>query len=195
MHTLLRIGLSVGVSALLGASTLAAQQASYGVGGMSTVVDGKTTSLAAPAPPSCPVSMRAQQRASGDTLVASNPNKPKGGRTRVPASHIHLTLGKAQGAPAVAAARVTVFGTGGKSRAVPLISSAKGSADTKKTLDLDLSEPDSEGVAAELFLAGFTSVKSIRLDSLEFADGTVWTATGGQVCRVTPDLMMLVGGR
>jgi hypothetical protein len=192
MHVFLRFGLTLGITALLGSANLAAQ-ASHGAVEVTTQLNGTATpSQTAPAPTSCPVSMRAQQRAGGDTLVASN---PEGRQTRVPASHIHLSLGKAKGTPAVAGARVTVFGTGGKARAVPAISGSNGSADAKKTLDLDLGKPDTQGVAAEVFVAGFTSVQSIRLDSLEFADGTVWTPAGGQVCRVAPDLMMLVSGR
>jgi hypothetical protein len=194
MQNLLRHGMVFSIAALLGSATLMAQ-VSEGRVLIAKNPNGWTTSEPAPAPSACPISMRAQQRAGGDTLVARDSTHPNAGRTRVPASHIHLTLGKAKGAPSVAGARVTVFGTGGKSRAVPLISGANGSADTKKSLDLDLGKPDSEGVAAELFLAGFTSVQSIRLDSVEFSDGTVWTPTGGRVCRVTPDRMMLVSGR
>ena len=50
-------------------------------------------------------------------------------------------------------------------------------------------------MASDLVLAGFTSVSSIRLDSITFMDGNTWSSTPERNCVVQPDPLMLVNQR
>ena len=97
------------------------------------------------------------------------------------------------------AATVTVRGTNGKWRTMnasqfqtqpqpssPYISS---------TLNVVFLRDGDDSESSDLELPGFTSVKSIRLDSVTYADGTIWTPADGRSCRVEPDPLMLVSSR
>jgi hypothetical protein len=143
----------------------------------------------APQPPdrACPVSMHAQQKAGGDILVT------RAGQRHPLSQHIHLILGSL--ANPVVAAKVTVRGTNGKPRAVATKLTQDNSGEAIKTLDIRFDTVEHGEAATDLSLSGFTSVSSIRLDSLTFADGTIWVPSNGQACRTTPDSFMLVSNR
>ena len=142
-----------------------------------------------PQPPdgACPVSMHAQQKAGGDILVTRD------GQRHPLAQRIHLILRSL--ANPVVAAKVTVRGTNGKPRAVPTMLMPGNSGEAAKTLDLRFDTVENGEASTDLSLSGFTSVSSIRLDSLTFADGTIWVPASGQSCRTTPDPFMLVSSR
>jgi hypothetical protein len=200
---------TLSLTALLGAATLAAQsqsQHSFGVAGME---QGQGPSQA-PAPfvvPSsiiarCPVSLRALYRGGGGVMTTGK-GAPGGA-----AQHLRLILGgilSETGSPArVTAASVTVSGTNGRWRIANASQLPRqpqhDSPHIHTTLNLqfDTESGGSEGGNSELGnldLPGFTSVQSIRLDSLTFADGSVWTAASGGSCRVEPDPLMRVSSR
>lgn len=146
----------------------------------------------------CPVSMHAQHGSRGGLLLARQapgashaPNPP----SQAPSQQIHLTLKNWKLPGRVVSARVTVRGTNGKARFVPVSSTAESPAETAKALDINL-EADGEGQAStEMKLAGFTSVQSITLDSLIFSDGSTWIASRTSACRTAPDPFMLVSAR
>jgi len=153
----------------------------------------------------CPISMRAQQKGMGDLLLA---DKGREGKVDGPVQRIHLTLGKeTESSEEIARVRVTVHGTGAENRMyrVPAgemdpRSDGNGSfrpglrVDRMRTFDLPF-RPNAEGeIAAELVLRGFTSVTWINLDSVTFADGSVWRSGAGLRCRTSPDLLMLIAG-
>jgi len=143
----------------------------------------------------CPVSMRAQQRPGGDILVTRD------GQRHPIAQRIHLILGDFANPAKVVAAKVTVRGTNGKPRAITTIPMLNGSSIqnasgmTARTLDLRFDLAGNGEASTDLSLAGFTSVTSIRLDSLTFADGAIWVPANGQSCRTAPDPFMLVSSR
>jgi hypothetical protein len=142
-----------------------------------------------PAGRDCPVSMRAQQKAGGDVLVARD------GRPQPLSQRIHLVLGNLENPPKVVAAKVTVRGTNGKSRALPTVVTLHGAGETTKTLNLRFDGAGNGEASADLSLSGFTSVSSIRLDSLTFADGSTWSSWDGKSCSTVPDPFMLVSSR
>lgn len=138
---------------------------------------------------SCPVSMNAKQ--SGSTsLVAVAPGQSA---VRDFAQQIHLTLGDGTAAKIVAAT-VTVHGFNARSRILPAANAEDGPSRITRTLNVSLSSEDQNQSAADLMLRGFTSVRSIDIDSLTYADGSTWKS-GERVCRVAPDLVMLVDAR
>lgn len=186
-------------AALLASVTLAGQSPEQGQvqNAAQGPIQGQTPAqsvlqISPPADRDCPVSMRAQQRPGGDILVARD------GQRHPLAQRIHLILGDSANPAKVVAATVTVRGTNGKPRAittVPLLDGARAqneSGMTAKTLDLRFDLAGNGEASTDLSLSGFTSVTSIRLDSLTFADGTIWVPANGQSCRTAPDPFMLV---
>ena len=116
-------------------------------------------------------------------------------RPSVTAQRIHLTLGKSKNPVMIAGARVTVRGTNGKWRTMPTSSIEKEQSNATKTLDI-VFDIDGNGVeSTDMVLPGFTSVQSITLDSLTYADGLIWSPKIGMTCRTIPDPLMLVSAR
>jgi hypothetical protein len=155
----------------------------------------------------CPVSMRAQH-GSGGGLVMTGRRQPGNhsnpdGQSNSTEQRIHLVLGNtpdsAKNFGRVVVARVTVHGTNGKGRVLQAFSfGAESTAETwsaAKTLDLKLDSTDDGVQFADMALPGFSSVHSITLDSLTFADGSMWNSFNGRACRVAPDPFMLVTAR
>lgn len=144
-----------------------------------------------PQPPDrdCPVSMHAEQRAGGDILITRD------GQRHPLSQRIHLILGSFSNPARVVAAKVTVRGTNGKPRAILTSPAQGGSGEATKTLDLRFDVAENGEASTDLSLSGFTSVSSIRLDSLTFADGSIWVPSDGKTCRTAPDPFMLVSSR
>lgn len=146
----------------------------------------------------CPVSMRAEH-GSGGGLVRTRQSRtnlfPEPAQPAPPFQQIHLILGdssvKSSAGAKVVSARVTVRGTNGQWRSVPAAMGGDSSTITK-TLDLSFARAEDGQVSSDMTLQGFTSVKSIALDSITYSDGTVWIPAQGKVCRVAPDPLMLV---
>ena len=138
--------------------------------------------------PACPVAMRATQGGGGG-LLAVSPGKPA---ARQPTQSIRLILLQNKSSK-VTKATVTVHGLAVNTRMLP--AAGEGPAEISRSLHVDVEDGDApdEG-AADLVLAGFTSVRSIDLKSLTYADGSTWTS-GEKVCRATPDLLMRVDAR
>jgi len=150
----------------------------------------------------CPVSMRAEH-GSGGGLVRTRQSRSNMAHGLIPEptppfQQIHLILGdsavKSSAGAKVVGARVTVRGTNGKWRSVP---AAMGDDSTTitRTLDLSFDRAENGQVSTDMTLPGFTSVKSIALDSLTYSDGTIWMPDQRRTCRVAPDPLMLVSTR
>jgi hypothetical protein len=153
-----------------------------------------------PASTGCPVSMRAEHRAYGDMMTVDRGRDGGKGNSGGAAQRIHLTLGRGSDSERVIAVRITVHGTSNKPRTVvaePRVTGPRlnGSPDARKTLDLTFNDREKDEASADLLLRGFTSVTSITLDSLTFADGSIWMPDFGKACRIVPDPLMLIAGR
>lgn len=149
--------------------------------------------LPSPDSSACPVSMRAEHR-SGGSVISTGKSQIVG-----PMQHIRLILDHAAYPVRVTAATLTIRGTNGKWRTMnasqfqtqpqpssPYISS---------TLNAVFLRDGDDSEITDLELPGFTSVKSIRVDSVTYADGTIWVPADGRSCRVEPDPLMLVSSR
>jgi hypothetical protein len=130
------------------------------------------------------------------TLDASTPNPTQGGQPQAgqPA--------QTKARPRPVHAKITVQGTNGAWRVMTSSTATaeptQGSPWIATSLDVDLvpsSTAEGKISRADLELPGFTSVRTIRLDSVSYADGTTWTPVSGHACRVTPDPLMLISSR
>jgi hypothetical protein len=182
-------GVTFGVA--FGSITLAAQATS--LAGSGQIQGGSPSVYVVPVPTNldCPVSMHAQQQG-GLGILTARDDRGESRRQSGVAQHIRLILGDAKNSATIVSAKVTVRGTSPKGRMTPTVLNQDASPDAKKTLVLTLSVDKGEGASANLVLPGFTSVTSISLDSLTYADGTIWRPSNGKGCRTAPDLMMLV---
>lgn len=166
-----------------------------------------------PATAGCPVSMRAQHGSGGGLVMTSRqpsgPDAQSGpdgrslgdGHSGIE-QRIHLILGKVNGldkgkdSARVVAATVTVRGVNGKWLTMPASSSQLGSSSVESSLvkkvDVKFGITAGQEEFADLVLPGFSSVQSITLNSLTYADGSIWNSFDGKACRVSPDPFMLV---
>jgi len=118
-----------------------------------------------------------------------------------PGQQIHLILGKISGADIsdpgqIAGATVTVRGLSARGRldrALDLM--GNDSSDLTRTVNARFSIENDGAVSADLSLPGFTSVNSIKLESLNLKDGSTWTLGSLKACVVTPDRIMLIANQ
>jgi hypothetical protein len=139
--------------------------------------------------PTCPVSMHALQ-GSGSVLVAVRDGKPPEG----PAQRIHLIL-TGSTAARIVGAKVLVRGQTGKARITQAAPRANEDSNLSRTLHVAFGPEEANSVAVDLLLPGFTTVRSIELQSLTYRDGSTWAVAGEQACHVAPDPLMLVDSR
>ena len=175
------------VSALLLSSlTLAAQGRSSGSTSITNmIVPGNlaaNTTLAS----ECPVSMDARQGLWDHTLRVQDgrSEKPRDGFGQ----RITLTFHSVR----IVAATVKVLGLSGRNRLVNSSATSNGSPDASRVVQLTSFSEEKKGVTAEVYAPGFTSVTSIQLLAVTYADGSTWTSPQSRACRVTPDPVMLV---
>ena len=151
--------------------------------------------------PPCPVSMQAKQGSGGGLVMVkkAQPDAQSGKQEAFrPAGNIHLILSKVPiselDLAQVAGATVTARGLSGRSHSIPLVIGAD-SSDIRRTLNVTFSHENDGSLYADLDLPGFTSVRSIRIDSIRLKDGSRWTFDTRQGCVVTPDPLMLIANQ
>jgi hypothetical protein len=185
-----RFGMMLSVVAF-GSLAVAAQGPAQAPAQTSVAASPNVYALPVPSGLDCPVSMHAQQQGGLGILTARDDRGESRRRSGV-AQHIRLILGGAGNSTQIVSAKVTVRGTSPKGRMTPTVLNQDASPDARKTLVITFKADGSEGASANLVLPGFTSVTSISLDSLTYADGSIWRPSNGRGCRTAPDLLMLV---
>lgn len=200
----MRLALVLGFGFLLSSSLLSAQyekpapQDGAAVVQMEILVqhpDGTstTTSVQPPAPPMCPVAMQAKQ-GTGNGLIKVREGHSSPPPSSGPSQRIHLVLMRGRAAQVIAA-KVRVRGLSGKNRMQQTEGINGPSPDRTVTFNAKFAPESNTSVAADLVLAGFTSVETIDLLSITYNDGSTWKMASRNACRVTPDPMMLIAGR
>jgi hypothetical protein len=179
---------------------LAAQNAvprpqGLGVAGTAGQPNQLTALRLAPPAMGCPVSLRAQHLADFGMVRTGNTHREGVGQRL----HMALTDNRAS---KIVRATVTVHGYSNKAR---LTESAMGSGGSDAALTVTVpfysappgapSGSPSELAAGDVWVAGMTAVATVDLDSVTYADGSVWKFAGQAACRFTPDPLMLVAGR
>src|SRR5580698_7586180 len=123
---------AISLAVLLGSVTLAAQSQSPG-GGFAVIEGPGGNVTPMPIVPNCPVSMHAQHGSGGGLVMTGKRQSDPDSRPSATAQRIHLTLGKSKNSIRVAGARVTVRGTNGKWRAMPMSFLEKEQSNATKT--------------------------------------------------------------
>ena len=133
----------------------------------------------------CPVGLRAQRRGPGNVVIVDGPNR------YVSSPGVHLLFDNWQ-PNSIVAVTVTVHGYDAKVRTLPVGSGD--SSELRKTVELNVNVSTGKTAGADLTLQPLATVSRVDLESVEYADGTRWSASEGKTCHVVPDLFMLVAG-
>lgn len=137
----------------------------------------------------CPVSMDARQGIWDHTIRIRNGQDEKafnGFGQRITLTLVDLHSSR------IVAATVKVIGLSGRNRMLNTDGIAGPKADTSRIIRLTSFSDAKSGVTAELYAPGFTSVTSIQLEELTYADGSTWSNPQLKVCQVAPNPLMLV---
>lgn len=154
----------------------------------------KTTTVVIRPAGSCPVSMEAKQGSLAQKVeTGQKPPEPQHyDPMPQPGQHIHLILA-GFGKQRVTSAKVTARGLSAHSRMQEL--AVRTTPDMRRTMDVTFSADADNTVSADIALPAFTSVISLQLESINYADGSSWKLTNQNACLVRPDPVMLIAGR
>ena len=136
----------------------------------------------------CPVSLRASQGIWSHTIAVK-----KGLGDEKTGQHIILTLNDAPSS--VLTATIRVRGLNGTNHALKTPVTTGENWNTSKTMNVTFTDQGGNTAEGDLWIPGFTSVSSIQLLIVSYADGFTWKSSASNVCRVQPDPMMLITER
>ena len=137
----------------------------------------------------CPIGMAASQGVWDHTVRVRQGQKQRA--IQPYGQRIFLTLNDSRPDPIVAAT-VKVHGLTGKSHMAQTDSVANAHGEATRTMEIAFATSQSGGVTGDLYIPGFTAVNSIELIQVSYDDGKIWRIGASNVCRVTPDPMMLI---
>jgi hypothetical protein len=136
----------------------------------------------------CPVGLRVNHGSS--FLVREAEYGPFAAPPRpVQVQRIQLTMTNLS-SQEIVKAQITVHGLSDKWRYVPLPEAP--APDLTKRVEVALEVRGNSHASSDLSLSRFTSVTSVDLNSLTYADGATWEASSPTACSVVPDPFMLV---
>jgi hypothetical protein len=141
--------------------------------------------------PACPIDMQANQGVWDHTIRVRETDKeqvlqPFGQRLSLILKDSHSAR--------IQTATVRVDGLTGKNQMLQT-DVRTSNADGIRTMTVRFASQDDGRVAADLWIPGFTSVTSIELLEVSYADGSTWKISGSNVCSVKPDPLMLISNR
>lgn len=195
---------AAGLALLFTSLTLIAQSVpstssgTFGVAGQETVAPGDPQVLKLPGGTvfmypnvvlGCPIGMHASQ-----SLWNHNIAVQKGLGNEKYGQRISLNLSDSHSAKIIGA-QVRVRGLNGKNRMLLTPTGTNQPWNATTTLNVKFVEEKDGSVTADMWIPGFTSVHSIRLLEITYADGSNWKSTGANGCRVQPDPVMLITER
>ncbi len=149
--------------------------------------------IVAPDLAACPAAMYARHEGGlhQRTILVNGAPAPE-----PPGLHMVLTLTGGR-SPQISRATVTVHGLSihglnGRWQLLQTGNAHRDSGEINKTLGAVFAPGEDDTASANLVLPDFTSVKSIELDSVSYADGSTWKPAPHRACQVAPDPFMLV---
>jgi len=163
----------VSVAFLVGSYAVAAQSAA-------------STQFRMPVTSDCPVSMRLDQAVNSGSHLVANGQRPPEVETSV-----HLVLSRSPHAKifpsSIKAAQVTVHGFDNRPHQFEILSSSD--APITQNLHVDFTSAGDAEVYSDFVVTGLSSVGWLKIDSLTFAQGTIWKPTQGETCAVAPSIV------
>jgi hypothetical protein len=140
----------------------------------------------------CPIGLQVDH---GSFFFERRTDYGSGLHQQMPLAHavqaIHLAMTNPS-AREIVEVQFTIHGYSDKGRALFLMS---GAPDLTRKITLKRDIEGKGQASSDLSLSGFTAVSSVDVDSLTYADGSMWNATASGVCSVTPKAFMLVSAR
>ena len=173
--------IAVVLASLLTSVTLAAQNPSQP---KMTIVILPTQTI-----PACPIAMQARQGLWDHTVRVREGEQetiihPYGQRFFLNLKDPHSAR--------IISATLRVHGTTGRSRMVQTAGlNNTSAAEATKILTVPFTADDGAD-SADVHVPGFTSVSSVELQNVTYANGSTWKMSASSLCRVAPDPMMLV---
>jgi hypothetical protein len=95
----------------------------------------------------------------------------------------------------IVAATLRVHGLNGRNGILPTPAETAPRSNAVRTMKVKFTEERDGTVSTDLWVGGFTSVTSIQLIDVSYSDGSVWTISRSNACRVQPDPLMLIPER
>jgi hypothetical protein len=141
---------------------------------------------------SCPIAMVAQQEAG--LLSQKEVEAQRKAHATGPAHQIHFKFTNEK-LGAIAAIQLRVNGWDGVARDVPLIKTDARKTNTWKLVDVKVNIGPRKSAETDVWVRGLTSLNSIDLMSVHYADGSNWKASNTSACSVVPDPTMLISQR
>jgi hypothetical protein len=92
----------------------------------------------------------------------------------------------------VVSAQLTAHGFGYKSRVIPV---SDATPDIWKTMDVALDVKGNSSASRELSFGDFSTIRSIDVNSVTYADGSTWHASSPGACSVAPSLIMRISAQ
>jgi hypothetical protein len=142
----------------------------------------------------CPVSLQAKQSGMTNMVKVRQGQSQQPETLPKPSQRIHLIVIGPPAGNKIVGATVSVRGLSARRHFDPA-SVGGGSDDLRRMMDITFTSEDNKEFSAELILPGFTAVKSIKLESLQYGDGSTRDFSSQHVCTIVPDPLMLVAGR
>lgn len=136
----------------------------------------------------CSILLHVEQAAAGVLLDAKDkPHKGIGQKLYLTISNPdskHITRGT-----------VIVHGLTDKGRVTQTLSNQNAPSEISKTLTVKFSAESNKADSGYLWAPGMTSVQSVDLKSVTYADGSTWKHGTSESCRFHPDGVMLIDQR
>jgi hypothetical protein len=143
---------------------------------------------------SCPIGIQAQPTPGLTQMVVHGtpPSRDDSNRAEYPAQQslrILLTNPKALGITGI---ELRVHGLRPGGHVEPVVSPQQGAGALDKHVELQLVVDPGKRATRDVRFDGFTSIRSLDLESVTYSDGSVWHASAQQPCRFEPSRVMLV---
>jgi hypothetical protein len=145
----------------------------------------------------CPIGLTATQDSNQSLLRTLRGQTPPPG-TDLPAQALRIAIHNKR-LPRIVAVDLDVHGTSPGARVIAKDAlhspAAFHTEDTVKHVHLDSSVASDQRVLEDATVAGLTSVASIEVTELRYADGSVWHSSPYAQCETPPDNIMLIADK
>jgi hypothetical protein len=134
----------------------------------------------------CPVSLFADRRSDMEMVRARWAFRANGPAQGLHISLIHFVT------PKIESAEITVYGVTTRASVLPV---GVASNEISKTFSLHPRDGSKDFQEATVWMYQVGALTRVELNSLTYADGSVWHESDGSKCRAVPSLFLLVGAK